>query len=219
MSTFPNSPRLQKGALVGVDVMNPVASVIVFQYNPETLTRTLTPQTGGGEGSGGTAVGEGMRLAGPPQETMRLEAILDATDQLATGEPPATLVGLHPQIAALEMLLYPKSASVIVNEALLRAGVLEVVPPEAPFTVFVWGASRVLPVRLTEFSVAEEFFDPNLNPIRARVTLGLLVLSYHDLGLASTGGAMFMAQQIAKEAFATMSTGLHAASRIQELTR
>lgn len=213
------SPRLVKGLLVGLGPSNPVANTAVFQFNPETLTRRLAPQERGGDGSGGLAAGEAMRLAGPPQETIRLEAVLDATDQLERGEPPSTVVGLHPQLAALEVLLYPKSASVIANEALLMAGVIEVVPPEAPLTVFVWGACRVLPVRLTDFTVEEQFFDTNLNPIRAKVTMSMRVLNYRDLGLASTGGAMFMAHQIAKEAFATMSTGVQVAAGIQELTR
>ena len=50
MSTFPNSPRLIKGALIGVDPFNPLASVVVFQYNPDTMTRRLEPRTAGGDG-------------------------------------------------------------------------------------------------------------------------------------------------------------------------
>src|SRR5207248_10815530 len=132
MTTFPNSPRLQKGALIGLDPFNPLASIVLFQYNPETLTRTLKARTtpAGGAG-GGTAPGEAMRLAGPPDESFKLEIILDATDQLEKTDPLATQLGIHPQLASLEMMLYPKSGLVIANEVLLRLGVIEVIPPEA----------------------------------------------------------------------------------------
>ena len=204
MTTFPNSPRLQKGALIGLDPLNPLASIIVFQYNPETLSRTLRARTtpAGGGGGGQSAPGEAMRLAGPPEESFRLEVVLDATDQMEQADPITAELGIHPQLASLEMLLYPKSALVIANEALMQAGVIEAVPPEAPLAILVWGVKRVLPVRVTGFSVTEEMFDPNLNPIHAKVSLDLNVLSYFDLGLLSPGGALFMAHQLIKESMA-----------------
>jgi hypothetical protein len=102
------------------------------------------------------------------------------------------------------MLLYPKSALVIANEVLAAAGIIEVIPPEAPLTLFIWGFKRVVPVRLTTFSITEEAFDTGLNPIRAKVNLGLRVLNYQDLGLQSVGGALFMAHQVIKEVMATI---------------
>jgi hypothetical protein len=199
MSTFPGSPRVQKGAIVGIDPLNPLASVIVFQYNPDSLARTLTAQT---TGSDNADRGEALRLKGPPRETIKLDVEIDAADQLEQAREPATTSGLYHTLASLEMLLYPKSSLVLANEALAALGTIEVIAPEAPLTLFTWGAQRVLPVRLTDFTVTEEAFDPNLNPIRAKVGLGLRVLNYQDLGLASVGGALFMAHQIAKEAMA-----------------
>jgi hypothetical protein len=208
MTTFPNSPRVQKGALIGLDPVNPLASVIIFQYNPETLSRTLrartTPASGGGTG-GQAASGEAMRLAGPPEESFKLEVVLDATDQMEKADPITAQLGIHPQLASLEMLLYPKSALVIANEVLMRVGVIEAIQPEAPLAILVWGVKRVLPVRLAGFSITEEMFDPNLNPIHAKVSLDLNVLSYHDLGLLSPGGALFMAHQLIKEGMATIN--------------
>ena len=200
MSSFPGSPRLQKGAIIGLDPFNPLASVIVFQYNPDTLTRTISAQTVGGNAD----KGEALRLKGPPQETIKLDVEIDATDQLEQAKAPATTMGIYPTLASLEMLLYPKSGLVIANEVLMRLGVIEVIPPEAPMTLLVWGVKRILPVRLTELSITEEAFDPNLNPIRAKVSLGLRVLNYQDLGLLSAGGALFMAHQVAKEVMATI---------------
>jgi len=211
MTTFPNAPRLQKGALIGLDPANPLASIIIFQYNPETLSRTLRARTTGAGGGGESAPGEAMRLAGPPEESFRLEVVLDATDQLEKADPLAGELGIHPQLASLEVLLYPKSSLVIANEILMRAGVIEVIPQEAPLAILVWGVKRVLPVRLAGFSINEEMFDPNLNPIQAKVSLDLQVLSYHDLGLLSPGGALFMAHQLIKEGMA-MTGGLSAAA-------
>lgn len=199
MTTFPGSPRLLKGALIGVDVFNPIASVVVFQYNPDTMTRRLEPRASGGEGERG----EAMRLTGPPKETITLSVEIDAVDQLEQAHPLAVSMGINPTLAALEMILYPKSASVILNMALSFVGTVEILPAEAPLTLFVWGPTRVLPVRLTSLSITEEAYDTLLNPIRAKVELSLTVLSYHDLKFASPGHALFLVHHIAKEIMAT----------------
>lgn len=200
MSSFPRSPRVQKGAIVGLDPFNPLASIIIFQYNPEMLTRSLAVQAVGDSAN----MGEALRLKGPPRETLKVDIEIDATDQLERADPLATSLGLHPTLASLEMLLYPKSALVIANEVLAAAGVIEIIPPEAPLTLFIWGIKRLLPVRITEFSITEEAFDPDLNPIQAKVSLGMSVLTYQDLGLATPGGALFMAHQVIKEVMATI---------------
>lgn len=200
MTGFPGSPRVMKGAIVGIDPLNPVASVIVFQYNPDAITRTLTVRAMGGEGEDqGT-----LRLSGPPEESIKLSIEVDATDQLERGDPVAAGSGVYPALAALEMLIYPKSAVVIANEVLIRVGVIEVIPMEAPMTLLVWGAKRIVPVRITELSITEEAFDTDLNPIRAKVDLGVKVLTYTELGLLSPGGALYMTHQIAKEVMATV---------------
>jgi hypothetical protein len=201
MSTFLGSPKVMKGAIIGLDPANPLASVIIFQYNPDALTRTLTAQTAGSDNAD---KGEALRLKGPPKETIKLDVEIDAADQLEKADPLATSLGLYPTLASLEMLLYPKSALTIANEVLAAAGIIEIIPPEAPMTLFVWGPKRTLPVRLTEFTITEEAFDSNLNPIRAKVGLSLRVLNYQDLGLLSVGGALFMAHQVAKEVMATI---------------
>jgi hypothetical protein len=203
MTTFPRSPRLLKGALIGVDPFNPVASVIVFQYNPSTLTRALQAQTSGGDGSSRS---EALRLKGAPVETLNLEMEIDATDALEQAQDTARRMGIYPQLSALEMLLYPKSALVIANTALLAVGTMEIVPPMGPLTLFIWGAKRVLPVRLTGFSITEEAHDAQLNPIRATVSLGLHVLSYNDLPMSHPGYHLFLAHQVVKETMATVGS-------------
>lgn len=199
MTVLSNSPRLIKGALIGMDIFNPLASVVVFQYNPDTMTRRLEARAIKGEGDRG----EVMRLSGPPKETITLSIEIDATDQLEQANPLASAVGIHPTLAALEMMLYPKSALVITNTVLALLGTIEILPMEGPFILFVWGPQRVLPVRLTSFSITEEAYDPLLNPIRAKVELSLTVLSYQDFGVLHPGHALFLAHQVAKEVLAT----------------
>jgi hypothetical protein len=202
--SFPQStPQVMKGAIVGIDPFNPLASIVVFQYNPDTLTRTLQAQSAGTQGGDRS---EAMRLKGAPVESIKLDVEIDATDQLERDNALAESLGIYPQLSALEMLIYPKSALVLVNTALLAAGAMEVIPPAAPLTLFIWGPKRILPVRLTEFSITEEAYDVQLNPIRARVSLGLRVLSYNDLPLTDPGFALFLAHQVVKEAMATIGS-------------
>ena len=203
MSTFPGSPRLLKGAIVGLDKDNPLASIIVFQYNPDTMTRRLEARTSGGEGGDRS---EALRLTSAPKETITISMEVDATDQLETANPLAVTSGINPTLAALEMLFYPKSKVVNANLDRAAAGVLEIIPVEAPLTLFVWGPQRVLPVRITSFSITEEAFDTQLNPTRAKVDLTLQVLSYYDLKIDNPGFSIFMAYQIAREAMATKNT-------------
>jgi hypothetical protein len=187
---------------VGIDIFNPLASVIVFQYNPETLRRSLRASTAGDGGDRS----EALRLSGPPVETFALDVEIDATDQLERGEGVARELGIFPQLSALEMLIYPKSALVIANTVLLAVGTIEVVAQDAPFTLFVWGPKRVLPVRVTDFSITEEAHDERLNPIRARVALGLRVLSYNDLSVLHPGYHVFLAHQLVKETMAVVGS-------------
>ena len=198
MSTFPGSPRLLKGALIGVDPLNPLGAVVVFQYNPDTMTRKLEPRAVAAEGDRG----EAFRLTGAPKETITLGIEIDATDQLEQANPLAIASGIYPTLAALEIMLYPKSAVVLINSALSVVGTIEVIPAESPMTLFVWGPQRVLPVRVTSFSITEEAHDQMLNPIRAKVELSLAVLSYQDLPLLSAGRVMFLAHHIVKEVMA-----------------
>ena len=198
MSSFPGSPRLLKGALVGIDPLVPVPNVVAFQYNPDTMTRRLEPRAVTAEGDRG----EAYRLTGAPKETITLTIEVDATDQLEADNPLATAAGVYPTLAALEVLLYPKSATVIANDILSLIGTIEVIPVQAPMTLFVWGPQRILPVRLTSMSITEEAHDPQLNPIRAKVELALTVLSYQDLSVTDPAYTLFLAHHVVKEVMA-----------------
>ena len=198
MTTFPRSPRFLKGALI-VDPASPLGRVIVFQFNPETMSRSLEARR---SNEGGSPT-EALRVDGAAIETISLEVVVDATDQLERKESTATQLGIYPQLSALEMLLYPRSARVIANTALSLLGTIEVIPPEAPLVLFVWGPRRVVPVQIGSFSVTEEAYDVNLNPIRARVSLSMRVLTYDDLPVSNPGYALFLANQVLREIMAT----------------
>ena len=203
MTTFPGAPKLTKGAIIGIDPLNPLASVIIFQYNPKSLSRQLQARSSSQDG----ARSEVLRLEGPPTETITISELeIDATDQLEQADGIATSMGIYPQLSALEMLLYPKSALVIANTVLLAAGTIEVIPPEAPFTLFIWGVKRVLPVRITGFTITEQEYDPSLNPIRATVNLSMTVLTYNDFPVTHPGYYVFLAHQVVKEAMATIGS-------------
>jgi hypothetical protein len=191
-----------RGGIVLVDPATArVLRVIALQYNPDTLTRTLQPQAVAGDGHDRS---QALRLKGPPVETIKLDAELDATDALETPERNAVTaeLGIAPQLAVLETLLYPASSALASNDAMQARGTLEITPLETPLALFVWSRQRVVPVRVTDLSITEEAFDPALNPIRAKVSLSLRVLSIDDLGFAHKGGALYMIYQQTKERLA-----------------
>ena len=207
MSTFPNSPRLLKGGIVLIDPdTSAVLRVIALQYNPETLSRTLQIQAVTSDGQDRS---EALRLKGPANETIKLDAEIDATDQLEfpNQNRTSTQFGIFPQLAALETIAYPTSAQLQANNTRQGAGELEIIPVEAPLMLFVWSKTRILPVRLTDFSITEEAFDAALNPIRAKVSLGMRVLTVNDVGFSHKGGNLFMAYLQNKEQLAGLNRG------------
>jgi hypothetical protein len=184
-------PLVVRGGIVELDpVTGRTGRIVPLQYNPETITRTLAIQLAGED------KGLPLRLKGVAVETLKFDADVDAIDALGQSRPDATAVevGIRPQLAALELLVQPRSDVLIQNRALAAAGSLSILPTEAPLALFVWSRARVSPVRVTELQIAEQLFDPKLNPIRARVTLGLRVLSVDDLGFGSVGGGISFAQ-------------------------
>ena len=206
MSSFPNSPRLLKGGIVLVDPdSGAVQRIISLQYNPDTLTRSLQIQ--GVTADGGGDRSEILRLKGPPIETIKLDAEIDATDQLEFPDqnPNAVEVGIQPQLAALEAIVYPTSQQLQSNNALEKAGTLEIIPMQSALTLFIWSKNRIIPVRLTDFSITEEAFDPNLNPIRAKVSLGMRVLSVNDVDFDAKAGSLYMIYQQQKERLAGLA--------------
>ena len=202
MSGYTNSPKILKGGIVLIDAESGrVLRIISLQYNPEKMTRTMQVQAAGGDGGNRS---EALRFKGPAIETFKLEADIDAADQLEFPEQYRSVVenGIQPQVAMLESLIYPTSGQLLERNAMSQSGMLEIAPMEEPLALFVWGKNRIVPVRVTDFSVTEEAYDPALNPIVAKVSIGLRVLSVDDLGYTHKGGSLFMSYLQAKERLA-----------------
>ena len=203
MSSFPGSLKLVKGGLVILDAASgAVKRSIALRYNPDTLTRSYQVQGSGGDGGGERA--QAFRLKGPAIESIKLDAEIDATDSLEHPHQNANAVafGIAPQLAALESLVNPSTTELLARNALSQTGTLEILPAEAPLVLFIWSKSRVVPVRVTEFSITEEAFDVALNPIRAKVSLGLRVMTTDDLGFDHRGGGVFINHLRTREALA-----------------
>ena len=209
-SEFPGSPKLLKGAMVvyASDTAGSPAKVIPFQYNPDQVTRTLARRAES-EGSGKGSKQDVLRVEGAPIEKISLSVVLDATDQLGAQVPDDTVRkhGLFPVLATLELLLYPSSEQVQQREEQVQSGAIQISSGRLPLTLLVWGKSRVVPVLLESFSVAEQAFDPNLNPIRAKVDLSLRVLTNRELEKGTQGYKAFSTYHKEKERLA----GLHQA--------
>lgn len=200
-------PRLMKGALVVFETRLPVpTNVIVFQYNPHTLQRSMSAAGGDpGDASAGGALcgGDADTAPEPATQSFNLEIELDATDQLAQDDRAARAVGLHGRIAQLELLLYPPSAVVILNEFVSTVGSANVTPPEVPKVMLFWGPGRVLPVRVTSIEIEEQEFDLRLNPIRATALVGLRTVTESELrAWGPPFDAVGVAGHVAKEVLA-----------------
>ncbi|WUR83882.1 hypothetical protein OG967_36525 [Streptomyces phaeochromogenes] len=206
MTRYADIPKPIRSGIVVVDPDRGTPQrIIVLQFNPDTLERSLSPQSAGGSGDsggGGSGTGdrnEALRLKGPAQETWKFTAEIDATDQFEVAAPD----GIHPQLATLEMLVQPTTQQIRDASRLSQKGTIEISPIEMPLTLFTWGSKRVMPVRLTELSINESAFDVNLNPIRASLGIGLKVLTVSDLPTGHRGADLYMAHLAQKERLAT----------------
>jgi hypothetical protein len=218
-SDFPRSPKLLKGGLVVYQSQNPgpPPQVIVFHYYPEQMSRSLAMRAAPRDpGNVGSAREDVLRVLGPPVETINLSVDLDAADQLAEPDknPDTVQNGLHASLAILEMLLYPTTEKAQQMLDFAQAGQVQVCPADVPLVLLAWGKSRVLPVLLTSFSINEQAFDPQLNPIQAKVDLGMRVLTYMELQQGTLGYMAFLAYQRQKEMLAGQYAPLGDPSRL-----
>jgi len=206
MAMFPGSPRVLRGALVSVDPSTLESQVVPLQYNPAMVQRSykLAATTAG--------AGAGQRT-GAPVETVQLEVELDATKGSSNDN---NIVASR--IAALLGLVSPSTDDVKKNLDLAAQGMIEILPPDAPLVLFVYGPTRVQPVVLTEIALSEEAHAADLSPLRARVSLGMQVLRYADLPAGQVAHALSLANQVARESTAAEVTGGDAAAAIVRST-
>lgn len=219
------SPRVLKGALAVYDDDAPGTQprLLVFQYNPESLRRQLQgrapPAPPGGGGNVGAAREDVLRVLGPPSETITLTVAMHAADQLAQPDRNREVAehGLHPALATLELLLYPKAEQARDNQQMAQQGAVQLSPASTPLVLLVWGRSRVVPVQLQSFNVAEELFDPGLNPVSAKVDLTLKVLTTLDLPADSLGYNAYVSYHSRKENVASKDRPRGDDSRVRGL--
>jgi hypothetical protein len=210
MSTSPLTPKTLKGALVSISLTS-LPSLVLFQYQPETLTRSLKPRRAPRDDFASCGAGESIKLAGPPQETIRFTLQLDATDGLETRDPIALSTGVASGLAALEVMIAPSKILVFAAQVLRKAGVIDALPEDPPVTLLFLGPTRILPVNIESLNVTEEAFDTLLNPIRARVEVDLTVLGPDDL--QDSNPAYLWAlnySTVVKEALALVASGANA---------
>jgi hypothetical protein len=205
------TPRTLRGAIVAVDRSGPPSRIVVFQYNPDEVSRTVQPREGGGSGN------ESRRAWGAPSESVSMTVELDATDQLEACDPVAAATGILPALSVLEMLLHPSSGQIIANTVLLAVGTVEILPPKPPTAILVWGPARVVPVKLTQLQITEQAYSPALVPIRASVEVGADVLTYEDLPLTDLGFGLSVAHLVAKEVLAVAGGATGAGAAIADL--
>jgi hypothetical protein len=196
-----------KGALIEFMPTNlpvPVPNVIVFQYNPETMTHTWTQPEAAPPSStatGGAEASNPLAVKGNPGETFSFTIAMDANDEIANngpGAPIAELSGIYSRLAALEMLLYPASAGQSGLLGTVSAGIASALGGQAsgatsavpqsvmPVALFIWGAERIVPVRVTGLTITEKLYDSTLNPTHAEAQLSLRVLTPAELNSAKT---------------------------------
>jgi hypothetical protein len=224
-SDFPGRPRLLKGALAVYPTQTPGAQaskIIVFQFNPDQMRRQLAhraPPAPAGTASTGQAKEDALRVAGAPIETITISVDMNAADQLEFPDDNALAAenGLHPALASLEMLMYPPTLTAQKIQEQASRGAVQVQPADLPLVLFVWGKSRVVPVKLTSFSVTEDAFDTRLNPISAKVELSMQVLTYMEFPQSSVGLDAFITYQQRKENLAADDNPSAAAAGVRNM--
>lgn len=222
--------KFLKGAFVEFmpTFLVPLPNVIIFQFNPETMTHTWTQAAAD---TSATTGGQSNPLAvkGLPGETFSFTLAMDAGDMIADGSPVAvglaTATGIYSRLAALEMLLYPTGAfqgggllgsvSASISAALGGSGQREdrgVPASTVPTVLFVWGPGRILPVRVTSLTITEKLYDALLlNPTHAEAVISLRVLTPDEL-IAITDSL----KEVAKGAY-VYSQGLRQALALANL--
>lgn len=195
------TPNRAKAALVKIDPAGGPSVSIPFQYNPDSLRRSLQPTTVGGQPGGHS---ETVRFTGAPTEIITLNVELEGFDDLPSPaqNTAATTEGVYPLLYVLETLIYPPSAQIQQVTQQLSSGVMEIAAILAPPVLFVWGANRVAPVVVQSMEITEQAFDTQLSPLRAVVALTLRVVSYSDIISTSAVYGQYIQYQQGKETLA-----------------
>ena len=220
---------LLRGALVeySSDFLGPIPNLVVFQFNPEELARTISiGELPTETANQRTPLTDGHSISIPPVESFTLMARFSAADDLGNGaavSPIPRAFGVGPQIAALEKMVYPpQPLGDVADQALDAAGDAAGVEPEKklerripleslPRILFMWGATRLLPVRIQSMTITEQKFDAFLNPVQVEVQLGLDVLTLAKKSGDKIGYGALKYSRGVKEAQAILNLNLNLA--------
>lgn len=214
-----------RGALIeyGSDVLGPIPNVVVFQFNPEQISRTLNManNNSGADNPETARLTEARTTSAPPVETFSITAHFSAADDLGKNNALSAIprvFGIGPQLAALEKMVYPSAGLIsaaigaavdAVGSALGLGGnssATRAVPrEEAPKILFFWGPSRVLPVEIRSMSITEQKFDALLNPVQAQVEIGLAIATLTPDSDDKLGYGALTYTQTVKEAQALLN--------------
>jgi hypothetical protein len=206
-----------KGAMIeyGSDFLGPLPNVVIFQFNPESLTRTIQIPAR----PSGAAARETAQAGEPTIEKITLKAQFSAADGLASGNVLARTMGVGPRLAALEKMVNPASelsgllgaAIDAIGDALGLGGdggdePRAIIPREKyPRILFIWGPFRVLPVVIESMSITELQYDFLLNPIQADVSIGLAVNAIDNCSDDTVGKGALEYSNMAKDAQAMLN--------------
>ncbi|WP_028022108.1 hypothetical protein [Enterovibrio calviensis] len=184
-----SQPNYLKAGIVLLDQQSgePI-SAIPLLINPSTLNTQFEVKSQ----EGSQTRTDTMRLNGPPRESISFEATLDATDALERGDEDAIAYGIGHYIAALRSLISPTKRQLLDNDARAREGKLTIIPMAQPLPVFSWGTNRRVPVKMKSLSLAEDLFSANLNPLTAKASITLQVLTVDDLGFDHPASSLFL---------------------------
>ena len=207
-------PAPMLGALVeyGTDFLGPIPNAVIFQFNPETITRTLSipPRAVNATQRETSQAGE------PAYERFTVNASFSAADQHNSSNPVGLLYGVGPQLAALEAMVFPVQtpggvlgAAVDAIGSLLGSrgpGPTQQVPRvQTPRILFIWGLNRILPVIIESMTITEQIYDGNLNPMEAQVAIGLAVITPCDCCGDTIGQGALAYTQMMSDTMATVN--------------
>lgn len=164
-----------RGALATVNGSS-LGAVVSFQYNPEKIERTLTPQFNTGQDQKAKV----LQYSDAPSQSITFTAFLDASDKLQTSDSVTMQRGIAPQLAQLESFAYPSRSEWLACLKKRNVGEMEIQLPLAGSLILVWGDKRVYPVRITSLRISETMFDAALNPIQANAVIAVNVLTYNQ---------------------------------------
>lgn len=218
-------PYLLRGALIeyGSDFLGPLPNIVIFQFNPETLTRNIQIPTR----PTGSSSRETNQVGEVPVEKITLTAHFSAADQLNTNHPLARVFGVGPRLAALEKMVHPTGKiSGLIGKAIDAIGdalfggddcPTQPIPREKyPRILFIWGPTRVLPVTIESMNITEQQYDSSLNPIQAEVSIGLSVNTLDPCSDDKIARGALEYSNIAKEAQAILNLA-NTAEQVAEL--